>query len=61
MLNHLDQQYKVVEEDCKLYRQALDQLTEETVDEDENRRLQEELDKVLFNSSVSMYVKYSVS
>lgn len=46
LLNHLDQQYKVVEEDCKLYRQALDQLTEETVDEDENRRLQEELDKL---------------
>lgn len=46
LLNQLDQQYRIVEEDCKLYRQALDHLNEEAVDDKEETELHQELEKV---------------
>lgn len=46
LLNQLDQQYRIVEEDCKLYRQALDHLNEEKVDQEEDHALHQTLEKL---------------
>lgn len=35
-----------MEEDCKLYRQALDHLNEEAVDDEEETELHQDLEKV---------------
>ncbi|PIK62406.1 putative beclin-1 [Apostichopus japonicus] len=51
LLNQLDQQYRIVEEDCKLYRQALDHLNEEAVNDKEETELHQELEKLRLQES----------